>query len=47
MTNKTATVFGICLLAAILYDVTTNDSSNLVFLGQEGLRLIEWIAFWR
>jgi hypothetical protein len=47
MTNKTAIVFGICLLAVILNDVTMNDSANLVFLGKYGLLLINWIAFWR
>ncbi|MBL4749342.1 MAG: hypothetical protein JKX71_01940 [Amylibacter sp.] len=47
MTNKTAIVFGICLLAAITYDVTMNDSTYLVLWGKQGLRLISWIAFWR
>jgi hypothetical protein len=47
MTNKTAIVFGICLLVAILHDVTMNGSENVVFLGQQGLRLIDYLAFWR
>jgi len=47
MTNKTAIVFGLCVIAAITYDVKINDSANVVFLAQQGLRLIGWIAFWR
>jgi hypothetical protein len=47
MTNKTAIVFGICLLAVISHDIIMNESANLVFLGKQGLRLIGWIAFWR
>jgi len=47
MTNKTAIIFGICLLAVVFYDIITNGGANLVFLGKQGLRLIEWMAFWR
>ena len=47
MTNKTALVFGICLLVVIIYDAIMNGSENLVFLGQQGLRLIDYLAFWR
>jgi hypothetical protein len=47
MTNKTAIIFGILLLGAIAYDIVANGSSNLIFLGKYGLRLLEWLAVWR
>jgi len=47
MTNKTAIVFGLCLLAAIAYDAVMNGGNNLIFLGKKLLQLMEWMTFWR
>ncbi len=47
MTNKIAIALGICLLAGLFYDTVQNGGANIIFLGKLGLRLIEWMAFWR
>lgn len=47
MTNRFAIAFGLFLVALIAFDVRANDGEYIVFWGRQGLRLIEWLKFWR
>ncbi|MEM6618388.1 MAG: hypothetical protein AAF631_03710 [Pseudomonadota bacterium] len=47
MNNTFAIVLAALLGALILFDLRMNDGAILVFWGRQGLRLVEWLAFWR
>ncbi len=47
MTNTLSLILAAILIGWISYDVLTNDSANLIFLGKELFDLIEWMAVWR
>ncbi len=47
MTNSIALVLGAVIIGGIVFDLTTYDGSNLLFLGKKFMELIEWMAFWR
>lgn len=47
MTNQLATILGILIAGALLFDVVINGGASIVFLIQKLLELIEWVAFWR
>ena len=47
MTNRFAIVFGLFFLALIAYDLWAHDGGYIIFWGRQGLRLIDWVKFWR
>jgi hypothetical protein len=47
MSNSTAIFTGLCILGLIAIDWRFNDAAYLVLWGQEFLKLIYWMAFWR
>ncbi|WP_420863207.1 hypothetical protein [Algirhabdus cladophorae] len=47
MTTKISLWLGGLILAGIVLDLALLEGDNLVFLGQRGLELMEYIAFWR
>ncbi|MCR8825631.1 hypothetical protein [Pseudosulfitobacter koreensis] len=47
MNNTLSLILAALLIGWISFDVVTNDSANLIFLGKELFDLIEWMAFWR
>lgn len=47
MSNRTAFILAIIIVAAIVLDVTLNASLALTFLLRKLVDLIDYVAFWR
>ena len=47
MTNPIALVLGLIVLAVFAADAAFNGAMLLTFLGQQLIRVTEWVAFWR
>ena len=47
MNNATAIGLICVIIGLIVIDLRAYDGYYLVFWGRQGLRLIEWLAFWR
>jgi hypothetical protein len=47
MTNRSAFILALILIAAITVDVMIYGSEHIVFLGKKLADLLEWMAFWR
>jgi hypothetical protein len=47
MNNATAIILSVLILGAVAADSQMNESQNLIFLGRELLKIIDWLAFWR
>jgi len=47
MTNRIAIVLGLLILAALAFDVLSNDHAGVLFLARKFIDLIEYLAFWR
>lgn len=47
MTNQTALVLAVLIVAGIVVDYVYFDFSYALFLSRKFLELMDWIAFWR
>ena len=47
LSNTVAFVLGLLLVGAIAADAFLFDATNLIFLAEKLVDLIEWLAFWR
>ena len=47
MSNLTALILAVIIVALILLDVTLNTSTALTFLLRKLVDLIDYVAFWR
>ena len=47
MSNRTAFILAIIIVAAIVLDVTLNASLALTFLLRKLVDLVDYLAFWR
>ncbi len=47
MTNRSALILAIVIVAAFVIDVALYGDEHVVFLGKKLAELIEWLAFWR
>ncbi len=47
MTDRIALVLAIMVTCAVIADIALNDTNAILFLAKKGMKLIEWMAFWR
>ena len=47
MTNRSALILALLLIAAITIDVMLYGSQHVIFLSKKFTDLLEWLAFWR
>ena len=47
MTNQTALVLAVLIVAGIVVDYVYFDLSYALFLSRKFLELMDWVAFWR
>ncbi|MEP1612692.1 MAG: hypothetical protein ABJL72_12320 [Roseobacter sp.] len=47
MTNRLALYIAAGIFVLLALDLFLADGLNLIFLGKELVKLIDWIAFWR
>jgi hypothetical protein len=47
MSNRTALVLAILIVAAIVLDIALNDSEAITFLLRKLVDAVEYLAFWR
>lgn len=47
MTNQLAILIALVIIAAVVADVTWNNTDALLFLGRKFFVLLDWLAFWR
>ncbi len=47
MSDRTALIIAIIIVAAIITDFVFNSGDGLFFIAKKGEQFIEWVAFWR
>ncbi|MGI3164505.1 hypothetical protein [Pseudooceanicola sp. 200-1SW] len=47
MTNRTAIIIGVVILALLVLDNGFGEGENTLFLMRKFADFVEWLAFWR